>query len=361
MPPEGWNLTLGFSSTGGASASLTVSPDGRRLAFIARNREGRDRLWVRALDALAPQELPGTDGVSAPFWSPDSRFIGFFADGKLKKIDIGGGPPVTLCDTPTNRGGTWSRDDVILFGVSGTTPIMKVPASSGVPTPATVLGQGETGHGRPSFLPDGRHFAFRVFSVGPRGARRDGPIYIGSLDSAEKVVLFENPDASNVVFTQRHVLVLRGTTLSPSTRADWPSRARRCRWLNRFRPLSIPAPPAATRRLDFFRHRRMACWCTRLAEWWEVRNSSGSVEPANSLRSWVTLGCMARSTSRRMGNRWRSASPIRPPATCGFTTWRGTFVLGSRWIRPWTPRLSGRLMVIGWCFHRTEKVSRISM
>lgn len=81
-----------------------LSPDGRRLAFIARGSDGKQLLWVRPLDSLAAQPLSGTDGAGGPFWSPDSRFIGFFAEGKLRKIDASGGPPQTLCDAPQPRG-----------------------------------------------------------------------------------------------------------------------------------------------------------------------------------------------------------------------------------------------------------------
>src|SRR4051812_9338675 len=94
---------------------LALSPDGRRLAMIALNEAGRQMLWVRALDQSAAQVVPGSEGASSPFWSPDSRFIAFVADGKLKKVDPSGGTPMTLADSRTNPPGTWNRDDVILF------------------------------------------------------------------------------------------------------------------------------------------------------------------------------------------------------------------------------------------------------
>ena len=108
-----------FSDDGQAgsdpSPQLALSPDGRQLAFIATTADGRPRLWVRSLDAVTPRALPGTEGASHPFWSPDSRFIGFFAAAKLKKIDANGGPAQVLCDSPAQRGGTWNRDGVIVF------------------------------------------------------------------------------------------------------------------------------------------------------------------------------------------------------------------------------------------------------
>src|SRR5205823_2910803 len=99
---------------------------------------GRSRLWVRSLDAIAAQELPGTDGAAGPFWSPDSGSLGFFSDGKIKRLDVSGGPPLTLCDSPEYRGGTWSRDGIIVFASGGTSALQKVSASGGVPAPATV-------------------------------------------------------------------------------------------------------------------------------------------------------------------------------------------------------------------------------
>src|SRR5713226_6679005 len=204
LPPETWTLAGMGTVTSGSTAPLSVSPDGRRIAFVAGGPDGKYLLWVRSLDALTAQLLAGTEGASAPFWSPDSTALGFFAGGKLKKIDVAGGPATTLCDAPDNRGGTWSRNGVIVFNPGNRTMLQKVPASGGVPTAATVLGQGEIGHYRPSFLPDGRHFLYRA----SKGSETSGPIYLGSLDSAERKFLLD-ADASNVVYTQGHLLFLR--------------------------------------------------------------------------------------------------------------------------------------------------------
>ncbi len=211
-PPETWSLARlpgGTAATTGAVAPLAVSPDGHRIAFLAMSADGRSVLWVRLLDSLTAQALVGTDGASSPFWSPDSHFLGFFAGGKLKKIDVSGGPPITLCDAPNNRGGAWSRDGVIVFTPTANSALQKVSASGGVPTAATVLGQGETRNQRPSFLPDGRHF---LFSAVASGAGLGGPIYLGSLDSAERKLLI-NADSANVLYTQGHLLFLRERTL----------------------------------------------------------------------------------------------------------------------------------------------------
>src|SRR5229473_1716946 len=208
LPPETWTLAGMGTVTSGSTAALSVSPDGRRIAFVAGGPDGKYLLWVRSLDTLTAQALAGTDRASAPFWSPDGTALGFFAGGKLKKIDVMGGPATTLCDAPDNRGGTWNQNGVIVFNPRNRTALQKVPASGGVPTAATVLGQGEIGHYRPSFLPDGRHFLYR----GATGSETSGPIYLGSLDSAERKFLLD-ADASNVVYTQGHLLFLREKTL----------------------------------------------------------------------------------------------------------------------------------------------------
>src|SRR5262249_35235624 len=104
----------------------TISPDGRRLAFVA-TVDGKTFLWVRAFDSLTAQSVAGTEDAASPFWSPDSRLLAFFSAGKLKKVDVAGGLPQTLCPVDGARGGTWSRDGTILFsGAPG--PIHRVPA-----------------------------------------------------------------------------------------------------------------------------------------------------------------------------------------------------------------------------------------
>ncbi len=114
---------------------MAVSPDGLRLAFVAIGANGVTSLWVRPLAALSAQPLAGTEGASFPFWSPDSRFIGFFAHGKLNKIDAAGGPPQTLCDAPSGRGGTWNRDGVIVFAPDIFSALYRVSAAGGALAP----------------------------------------------------------------------------------------------------------------------------------------------------------------------------------------------------------------------------------
>jgi len=188
------------------SGFFSVSPDGSKLAFDATGTDGQSRVWVRSLEALEAQPINGTEGASdQPFWSPDSRFIGFFAGGKLHKIDLSGGPPVTLCDSPSHFGGTWSSDDKIAFGsASG---LIQVSASGGTPSPITTDGEAAG----PSFLPDGRHivylypstqrsgFGIYVSMVGAKPGQqswkkllsdRSSPIYVPSSDPAVGYLLF---------------------------------------------------------------------------------------------------------------------------------------------------------------------------
>ncbi|MBI3694947.1 MAG: serine/threonine-protein kinase [Acidobacteria bacterium] len=172
--------------------SFAISPDGRYLA-IAATAQGKRYLWVRALDALQPQLLPGTEEAANPFWSPDSRWIGFFAQGKLKKIAVSGGPAQTLCDAAAGRGGAWNRDGVILFAPSPTGPLFRVSAVGGVPVQVAKAEGGGT-HRNPVFLPDGRRFLYQVTG----GTADKAGVHVASLDGvAPRRVL---ADISNVAY-----------------------------------------------------------------------------------------------------------------------------------------------------------------
>jgi eukaryotic-like serine/threonine-protein kinase len=158
----------------------SVSPDGRHLAFAA-TVDGIDRLWLRDLDSQSTRALAGTEGGNLPFWSPDSRFIGFFGNGRLRKIDTAGGPPVILCDAPDGRGGSWSKDDVIVFAPGRNTGLSRVPAAGGTATVLTALNTSlsEQAHRFPWFLPDGRHFLFTIRSTIPDQTA----VYVGDLEA----------------------------------------------------------------------------------------------------------------------------------------------------------------------------------
>ena len=157
-----------------------MSPDGRLVVFVA-TYQGQPHLWVRPLDGLEAQPLRGTEGANRPFWSPDSQYVAFFVAGKLRKVAIVGGPPSDIC-TCQGREGDWGPDSVILIGGAGK-EIMRVPATGGEPMPVTKLGDKETTHDYPKFLPDGRQF----FYMARHGATRDDwDVFIGSLDSMER-------------------------------------------------------------------------------------------------------------------------------------------------------------------------------
>ena len=164
-----------------------LSPDGKFLAFDATDTEGKARIWVRPLSALEAQPLPGTEGGVRPFWSPDSRFIGFMADGVLKKVDVTGGPPTKICDAPGGSDGTWSPEGVILFDGTGNDPIYRVPAAGGTRTVVVKAdaAKKETSTFWPEFLPDGKHFLYLLGGEKPE----DSAYWIGSLDSDKKTRL----------------------------------------------------------------------------------------------------------------------------------------------------------------------------
>ena len=151
--PDGWVLATGVTPTGGTRAPLAMPPDGRHIVFAARDTSGRQLLWLRSLGVAAPQMMPGTDDGASPFWAPDGHSVAFFARGKLLRIDLAGGPPITICAADDDRGGAWGTNDTIVFATSRS-PLRKVRASGGAPAPVTQLRGDEIGHLRPAYLPD---------------------------------------------------------------------------------------------------------------------------------------------------------------------------------------------------------------
>jgi eukaryotic-like serine/threonine-protein kinase len=160
--------------------SPRISPDGRMIAFNATDDKGVTQVWVRALDDLEAHPLAGTEGSTRPFWSPDSRYLGFVAGGKLKKVPIAGGPPQTLADTPTGSDGSWGTSGVILFDGQSSDPINRVSAAGGTPQPIvkTDPDKGIVQVAWPDFLPDGRHFLFIADGKKPE----DRSVMLGSID-----------------------------------------------------------------------------------------------------------------------------------------------------------------------------------
>jgi serine/threonine protein kinase len=210
LPPDG--AEFDFNTAGSLPAIPSLSPDGTRIVFGAKLKDGKTQLWVRRLDSPTAQPLPGTEGAGLPFWSPDSRWVGFGQDAKLKKIDIQGGPPIALADlTATFGGGSWSPQGIIIYGGRGGTasPILRVPAAGGTPAPAVgIEPEKERGaHKFPWFLPDGRHFLYTSQQT------EDIPIRVGSLDEPQKPGKVIGKAHSNVVYVQGHLLYLRDNTL----------------------------------------------------------------------------------------------------------------------------------------------------
>jgi eukaryotic-like serine/threonine-protein kinase len=196
-PPEN---TL-FDST------ISVSPDGRRLAFVATDASGKNQIWIRNLDSLNSRALAGTDGAEYPFWSLDGNSLGFFADGKLKTISISAEESETLCDAPHPSGGTWGKNDVILFSVSAGAGIYRISSKGSTATVVTSPTQSETSYRFPSFLPDHQHFVFYAIS----NNITESGVYVGSLNFKEthRLVISD----SGAIYINGHLIYERAGTL----------------------------------------------------------------------------------------------------------------------------------------------------
>jgi eukaryotic-like serine/threonine-protein kinase len=202
LPPEGTTLAA-------ESSTMAISPDGRTIAFAANASEGSARLWIRKLESLESTPLAGTEGARMPFWSSDSQAIGFFADGKLKRVDLESGSVQSLADVDSTLpfGGTWSGS-VILYAPGFGRPVTRVPAGGGPSTPVTSLTSNSPRiHTSPVFLPDGRRFLFAV-SRGPN----DHQIMLGSLDSTEPMMLAEGQSPA-VYAAPGYLMYLKGDVL----------------------------------------------------------------------------------------------------------------------------------------------------
>jgi Tol biopolymer transport system component len=184
--------------------SLALSPDGEKLVFVASSN-GRPQLWLRSLSSGVARPLRGTDGASFPFWSPDSRSVGFFTNETLSRIDIDGGTPRAIVRAAVGTGGTWNRDGVIVFTTVPDAPLQRVSAAGG--KPAFLGGPpkgGDPGQRFPQFLPDGRHFLYYVAES--RG------VFLGDLEGSERRRLFD-ADSAAVVAPPDHVLFVRDRML----------------------------------------------------------------------------------------------------------------------------------------------------
>jgi Tol biopolymer transport system component len=200
VAPAGYRAAL--------NGGLALSPDGANMAAVFIDERGERSLWLRSLSANRYRQIDGTREAAYPFWSPDGRSVGFFADGKMKVVDVNGGGMRVICDAPTGRGATWNAEGTLIVSQSTAEPLMKVSANGGTPVPLTALRKGETSHRWPSFLPDGRRFLFVI--AGPGGSR----LAASSLDDPSKItVLFDRGSAAQyvpagfILFTRDNALI----------------------------------------------------------------------------------------------------------------------------------------------------------
>jgi serine/threonine protein kinase len=206
--PEG-SVILLYNDPSGAPA---LSPDGKSIAWVA-SIDGKFQLWIRSLDSLEARPLPGIEQASYPFWSPDSKWLGFFAGGKLQKVPVAGGAPQVLADAQNGRGGAWNRDGVILFAPDAFGVLYRVPASGGTAVPVTKLDTSvyQTTHRFPSFLPDGRHFLYLAGASALHGTLPTDGIYAGDLGGGKGVFLFRAD--SQAIFSRGWLLCMHGSAL----------------------------------------------------------------------------------------------------------------------------------------------------
>jgi Tol biopolymer transport system component len=199
-----------FNISGDDSGPAVISPNGRYVVFSANGSNG-PQLYLRALDSVSSQPLPGTEGGGFPFWSPDSRSVGFFTNPKLKRIDIGGGNPITICDASMARGGSWNQDGTIIAALSFTAGISRIVASGGAPTAITRIDNVTySSHRWPFFLPDGKHFLYNAVNHDAPNSPETG-VFLASLDGKENRLLFHT--TSRAIYASGYLLSLRDNAL----------------------------------------------------------------------------------------------------------------------------------------------------
>src|SRR5882724_6196611 len=197
--------------TGEFGGPPVLSPDGNTLAFVAAREQGAVLLWVRPLNTLHSRALLGTEGATFPFWSADSRSLGFFAGGKLKTVVAEGGTPSDVCAAPAGRGGTWNAEGTIVFSPDFQNTLMQVPASGGTPKQLTVMDTSKhDSHRWPTFLPDGKHFLYLAV-VHANGRDPNDAIYFASLDGKENRLVMRG--FTNVAYAAGRLLYMRESAL----------------------------------------------------------------------------------------------------------------------------------------------------
>jgi len=206
-PPPATSFWLEQNGPGPA----VVSPDGTQIAFTAADQAGKVNLYVRPLASGEARVLAGTEGAMYPFWSPDTRSLGYFAAGKLKTIAASGGPPLTICNAAEGKGGSWSPSGVIVFAPNAQSTLSRVSEKGGEPSAVTRLDakRGDDSHRLPHFLPDGRHFLYLARSQ--TSPVEGHAILVGSLDGGPEKLLLRSPAAAR--YAGGFVLYLRDTAL----------------------------------------------------------------------------------------------------------------------------------------------------
>jgi serine/threonine protein kinase/Tol biopolymer transport system component len=211
-PPPG--ATIGVAEN---RARLALSPDGRSVAFLAVT-EGRSQIWIRRLDELSASPLEGTDGATSPFWSPDSRTLGFFVpgEGELRRVAVSGGPALTICKAESDGAPTWGRDGTILFTKFPSGGIWRVSADGGTSQQVTRVAtdRGELNHYWPEFLPDNRRFLYMATGLNANGLRDTPTVYVASLDSAEVTSLAKMHSRMTFVSPNQILFVQDGNLLA---------------------------------------------------------------------------------------------------------------------------------------------------
>ena len=208
LAPENGHFTTSLGAGSGAPVGGSISPDGRTLAFTARGASGVIMLWLRPLDTLDAHALPGTEDAALPFWSPDGKGIAFFTSDKLKRIDIGGGPPEVLCGVGRGQGGTWNRNGVIVFSPNLRSGLSRVGAAGGEPVDFGTLGDGDRAYRFPYFLPDGEHLLY--YSEGTRP--ENSGVFVRTLggDTGRRLLA---ADSAAIYARSGHLLFVRDGTL----------------------------------------------------------------------------------------------------------------------------------------------------
>jgi Tol biopolymer transport system component len=206
-PPERTTLNL----TGDSAGPPIIAPNGSAIAFAAAGGDGKTIIWVRPINSIDMHPLAGTENAIFPFWSPDGRSLGFFADGKLKTIEIESGSTQVVADAPFGRGGAWGPGGVILYSPNTQTELFRASANGGTPVQITKFEAGRhTSHRWPAFLPDGEHYLYLAINHNPSKAVNN-MVFYASLDGRENRPLFHSQ--SNAVYADGYLLFARNDQL----------------------------------------------------------------------------------------------------------------------------------------------------